>query len=142
MLPSILVLIVKNDQSLNIKAFITVNIYPVCFLPHFCCCCCCCYKNDQSPSLLLIFILYASFNIVFDYTDNLGLQILRTRLPTVGSFSVFGPSTWNDLPLPLRQKTSLDSLKCNLKTCLRFLFRAAVFIHLKSPFAARFKLCR
>ena len=55
-------------------------------------------------------------------------------------FWIFGPSTWNDLPLPLRQKPSLDSFKCNLKTfpfpktvdqpC--FLFRAAVFIHLKS----------
>ena len=31
------------------------------------------------------------------------LQIPCTRLSTVGScaFSVFGPSTWNDLPLPL-----------------------------------------
>ena len=37
---------------------------------------------------------------------------------TVGSraFSVFGPSTWNDLPLPLRQKLSPDSFTCNLKT--------------------------
>ena len=44
----------------------------------------------------------------------LSLQIPRTSLSTVGSraFSVFGPSTWNDLPLPLRQKPSLD---CNLK---------------------------
>ena len=32
--------------------------------------------------------------------------------------SVFGPSTWNDLPLPLRLKPSLDSVKCNLKTFL------------------------
>ena len=37
--------------------------------------------------------------------------------------------------------------KCNLKTFLYpklsyFLFRAAVFIHLKSPFAAHFKLCK
>ena len=70
------------------------------------------------------------------------LHIPRARLSTVGfrAFSVFGPSTWNDLPLPLRQKPSLDSFKCNLKTvlfpklqtCHVFLFRVAVFIPLKS----------
>ena len=51
-------------------------------------------------------------------SDTLSLQIPRTRLSTVGScaFSVFGPSAWNDLPL--RQKPSLDSFKCNLKTFL------------------------
>ena len=32
--------------------------------------------------------------------------------------SVFGPSTWNDLPLPLRQKPSPDSFKSNLNTVL------------------------
>ena len=53
-------------------------------------------------------------------SDTLSLQIPRTRLSTVGScaFSVFGPSTWNDLPLPLRQKPSMDSFKSNLKTFL------------------------
>ena len=33
--------------------------------------------------------------------------------------SVFGPSAWNDLPLPFRQKPCLDSLKCTLKTLER-----------------------
>ena len=33
-------------------------------------------------------------------------------------FSVFSPSTWNDLPLPLWQKTFLDSFKSNLKIFL------------------------
>ena len=39
-------------------------------------------------------------------SDTLSLQIPRIRLSTVGSraFSVFGPSAWNDLPLPLQQK--------------------------------------
>ena len=42
------------------------------------------------------------------------------RLSTVGSraFSVSGPSARNDLPLRLRQKPSLDSFRCNLKTLL------------------------
>ena len=67
----------------------------------------------------------------------------------VWAFSVFGPSTWNDLPLPLWQKLSLDSFKCNLKNLSfpktvdlpYFQFHAAVFIHLKSLFATCFKLC-
>ena len=52
--------------------------------------------------------------------DTLSLQIPRTRLSTVGSraFSVLGASTWSDLPRRLRQKPSLDSFKCNLKTFL------------------------
>ena len=39
-------------------------------------------------------------------SDTLSLQITRIRRSTVGSraFSVFGPSAWNDLPLPLQQK--------------------------------------
>ena len=37
---------------------------------------------------------------------------------TVPMLSVFVPSTRNDLPHPLRQKPSLDSMKCNIKTFL------------------------
>ena len=54
-------------------------------------------------------------------SDTLSLQIPRITLSTVGSraFSVFGPSAWNDLPLPLRQKYSLlDSFKSNRRTFL------------------------
>ena len=43
-------------------------------------------------------------------SDTISLQIPRSRLSIVGSraFSFFGPSTWNDLSLPLRQKPSLN----------------------------------
>ena len=78
-------------------------------------------------------------------SDTLSLQIPRTRLSTVGSraFSVFGPCIWSDLPLPLRQKPSLDSINSNLKTFLFpktidlpcFPFRAAVVLRSKSYFA-------
>ena len=46
--------------------------------------------------------------------------VMSRRSSTVGShaFSVFSPSTWNDLPLPVQQKPSLDSFKCNLKIFL------------------------
>ena len=64
--------------------------------------------------------LYTPSRTLRSSSDTLSLQVPRTRLSTVGSraFSVFGPSTWNDLPLPLRQKPSLDSFKRNLKTFL------------------------
>ena len=86
-------------------------------------------------------------------SDTLSLQIPRTRLSTVGSraFSVLGPSTSNDLPLHLRQKPSLDSLKFNLKT---FPFPILDTCHVSCSalmslypfqdpraFAARLKLC-
>ena len=57
-------------------------------------------------------------------SDTLSLQTSGIRLSTVCSqdISVFGPYTWNDLPLPLRKKKekklSLDSCKSNLKTFL------------------------
>ena len=95
--------------------------------------------------------LYTPSHTLRSASDTLSLQTARTRLSTVGSraFSVFGPSTWNDLHLALRQKPSLDSFKCNLKTFFllktvdlqRFLFCVDVFVHLKSLFAAHFKLC-
>ena len=53
--------------------------------------------------------LYTLSRILRSASDTLSLQIPRARLSSVGSraFSVFSPSTWNHLPLPLRQKRSL-----------------------------------
>ena len=98
-----------------------------------------CYKcitGTASSYLCYCLQLYApSRRTLRSASDTLSLQIPRTRLSTVGSraFSVFGLSTWNDLPLPLLQKPSLDSFKSNLKTFLFpqivdlpcFLFRAS-----------------
>ena len=80
-----------------------------------------CYKcvTGPAPSYLCDCLqLYTPSRTLRSASDTLSLQIPRTRLSTVGSraFSVFGPSTWNDLPLPLRQKPSLGSFKHNLKT--------------------------
>ena len=79
-----------------------------------------CYKciTRTAPSYLCDCLqLYTPSRTLRSASDTLSLQIPRTRLSTVGSsaFSVFGPSTWNDLALPLRQKPSLDSFKCNSK---------------------------
>ena len=78
-----------------------------------------CYKfiTGTAPSYLCDCLqLYTPPRTLRSASDTLSLQIPRTRLSTVGSraFSVFGPSTWNDLPLPLRQKPSLDSFRSNL----------------------------
>ena len=50
--------------------------------------------------------------------DTLSFQTPRTRIYTASfrAFSVFGPSTLNDLALPFRQNHSLDSFSSNLKT--------------------------
>ena len=67
------------------------------------------------------------------------LQIPHSRLSTVGSRALsFCPSTWNDLPFPLRQRPSLDFSFSKTVDLPRFMFRAAVFIHLKCLLAARF----
>ena len=79
-----------------------------------------CYKciTGTAPSSLCDCLqLYTPSRTLRSASDTLSLQIPRTRLSTAGSraFSVFGPSTWNDLPLPLRHKPSRDSFKSHLK---------------------------
>ena len=66
------------------------------------------------------FQLYTPSRTLRSASDTLSLQTPRTRLSTVGSraSSVFGPSTWNDIPLPLLRKPSLDSFNSNPKTFL------------------------
>ena len=57
--------------------------------------------------------LYTPSCTLSSASDTLSLQIPHTRLSTVGSctFSVFGPSVWNDLPFPHQQKPSLDPFR-------------------------------
>ena len=99
-----------------------------------------CYKCITGTALSYLcdcLQLYTPSCALHSASDTLSLQIPHTRLSPIGSraFSVFSPSVWNDLPLPLWQKLSLDSFKCNLKPFLFpcFLFRADVFIHFKFP---------
>ena len=110
--------------------------------------CTLCYKCLTGTALSYLcdcLQLFRASRTLCSASDTLSLQIPSTRLFTVGSraFSVFGPSTRNDLPLPLRHKPSLDSFKCDLKTLLfPQLMTCHVFIDIKSLFAARFKLCK
>ena len=80
--------------------------------------CCKCITGTAPSYFCDCLQLYTPSRTLRSASDTLSLQIPRTRLfSAVGSrsFSVFRPSTWNDLPLPLRQKPSLDSFKSNLK---------------------------
>ena len=68
---------------------------------------------------------------VFFFTEALILPP-PTRLSTVGSraFSVFSPSTWDDLHLPLRQKPFLDSFRSHFKALL---FPKKYVCHVSAP---------
>ena len=96
--------------------------------------------------------LYTPSRTRHSTSDTLSLQFPCIRLFTVGSraFSVFSPSTWNDLHLPVQQKPALDSFKSNLKTFLSPDCRPAMFsvpcwclhpFQVSWVFAAHFELC-
>ena len=52
------------------------------------------------------------------------LVVHRTNMKTYGdrAFSIAGPKLWNQLPLSIRELSSIDSFKKSLKT---YLFRLA-----------------
>lgn len=82
-----------------------------------------CYKalNNSAPVYLSdLLSLHTPLRSLRSAADPLCLHIPRIKLSTFGSrsFSVSGPSTWNTLPLSLRQKPSLSSFKSALKTHL------------------------
>ena len=110
-----------------------------------------CITRGIAPSYLRDRLqLYTPSRTLRSASDALGLLIPCSRLSTVGSraFSVFGPSTWNDLPLPLRQKLSIgfkSNLKTflfpNLYTCHVFCSARLRLFRVSRAFAARLKLC-
>ena len=82
-----------------------------------------CYKsiNNSAPVYLSDCLqIYTPARMLRSSSDTLSLCIPRTKLLSAGSrsFSVFGPTTWNSLPLSLRQTSTIDSFKRNLKTFL------------------------
>ena len=82
-----------------------------------------CYKSihQTAPSYLCDNIsTYTPARTLRSSSDPLSLQIPRYKLPTVGrrSFAVSGPTSWNKLPLSLRQRPTLSAFKANLKTHL------------------------
>ena len=72
-----------------------------------------CYKflNNSAPMYLSNSLhLYTPSRSLCSTSDPLWLHIPRSKLSTFGprSFSVYGPSVWNTLPLSLRLKPSLS----------------------------------
>ena len=82
----------------------------------------CMYGN--APSYLTnILQLYTPSRHLRSSSDSKILFTPRLKLKTIGerSFSFCGPKTWNSLPKDLRETTSLDTFKRQLKT---FLFKS------------------
>ena len=80
-----------------------------------------CYKcaHQTAPSYLCDSVsLYAPARLLRSSVDTLRFRTTRYKCSTVGfrSFSIFGPSTWNKLPLSIRQTPTLTSFKTQLKT--------------------------
>jgi len=77
--------------------------------------------NNIAPSYLSNSLkLYVPTRSLRSASDPLCLHIPRSKLLTAGSrsFSVFGPASWNRLPLSLRSKPSPACFLSNLKTHL------------------------
>ena len=77
-----------------------------------------CYKCIKGTALSYICDcpqLYTPSDTLCSVSDTLTSRFLVPDFPLL-SFSIFGPCTWNDLPLPLQMKTSLNSFKSKFKT--------------------------
>ena len=82
-----------------------------------------CYKclNDYAPDYLRSCVdLYSQSRSLRSASDPLRLRVPRTKLVSAGqrAFSYAGPSTWNILPLQIRQSPNIDTFKNRLKTHL------------------------
>jgi hypothetical protein len=79
-----------------------------------------CYKclHGSAPSYLADDVQrYTPSRNLRSSSDTLLLTIPRYKLSSVGSrsFSVFGPTVWNSLPLSLRSISNINTFKANLK---------------------------
>lgn len=80
-----------------------------------------CHKclNDSAPVYLSSCVdRYTPSRTLRSAADTQTLKIPRTKLATAGqrAFTFAGPSAWNSLPQPLREISSHDSFKQQLKT--------------------------
>ena len=79
-----------------------------------------CIINLANEYLCSCLHLYTPSRTLRSSSDTLTLKIPRTKLSPAGqrAFTSAGPSTWNQLPLTLRQIPIHDSFKRQLKTHL------------------------
>ena len=82
-----------------------------------------CYKclNDSAPDYLCSCLeLYTPSRTLRSSSDALVLRVPHAKLVSAGqrAFSYIGPSTWNPLPLQLRQSPTFNTFKNRLNTHL------------------------
>ena len=105
--------LLKTLHWLPVKARIEYKISTLCFQ---------CLYSDHMPVYLSELILPYKPSRTLRSQDSSLLSVPRFCLDGYGkrSFSVFGPTTWNSLPLSLRQLQCFTTFKKHLKT---YLFR-------------------
>ena len=80
--------------------------------------------NGMVPPYLKDMLCYRSYSRSLRSASQKLLVVHRTNMKTYGdrAFSIAGPKLWNQLPLSIRELSSIDSFKKSLKT---YLFRLA-----------------
>ena len=80
--------------------------------------------NGMAPPYLSDMLCYRSYSRSLRSASQKLLVVHRTNMKTYGdrAFSIAGPKLWNQLPLSIRELSSIDSFKKSLKT---YLFRLA-----------------
>ena len=103
--------LLKTLQWLPVKARIQYKIACLCFQ--------CIYQNSMPPYISDLLHLYCPSRTLCSLDTSL-LAVPRFSLETFGkrSFSVFGPTVWNSLPLSLRKTQRFTTFKTKLKTHL------------------------
>ena len=103
--------LLKTLHWLPVKARIEYKIATLCFQ---------CLHSEHTPVYLSELLLPYRPSRTLRSQDSSLLSVPRFSLDTYGrrSFSVFGPTTWNSLPLSLRQLQCFSTFKKQLKTYL------------------------
>ena len=80
--------------------------------------------NGMAPPYLSDMLCYRLYSRSLRSASQKLLVVHRTHMKTYGdrAFSIAGPKLWNQLPLSIRELSSIDSFKKSLKT---YLFRLA-----------------
>ena len=80
--------------------------------------------NGMAPPYLSDILCYRLYSRSLRSASQKLIVVHRTNMKTYGdrAFSIAGPKLWNQLPLSIRELSSIDSFKKSLKT---YLFRLA-----------------
>ena len=103
--------LLRTLHRLPVKARIQYKIACLCFQ--------CIYQNNMPPYISHLFHPCCPSRMLHSLDTSL-LTVPRFSLETFGkrSFSLFGPTVWNSLPLSLRKTQCFTTFKTKLKTHL------------------------